>query len=317
MVRPHLRRGSTVGTDIAGDGQEHRVGLAWGLVGAFVSALAYGAATVLQAIGAGRTADSGAAVDPRLLIRVLASLPFVAGLGLDVVGLVANLVALQELPLFAVQSIINTSLAVTALLAVPLLKVHLGRSDWLAIGVVVAGLVLVGISAGHESPVHIGRGVHWLIFAAIMVLIAAASLVIWRFGGSPAVLGAFAGSLFGAFAICVRILPDLNFGTLLSDPATYAGVIGALTGFLFFTTALQRGSVTLATAMLVVGETALPALLGVLVFHDHTRPGFAWVAVLGFLCAVGGAVSLSRFGEAGPAHATGTDDPSDEATAEG
>jgi hypothetical protein len=57
----------------------------------------------------------------------------------------------------------------------------------------------------------------------------------------------------------------------------------------------------------VVGETGLPALLGFTLFHDHTRHGFVPVAVIGFLCAVGGAVALSRFGEAGaPESASGT-----------
>lgn len=278
------------------------MGLAWGLIGAFVSALAYGAATVLQAIGAGRTKDTGGAgVDPRLLIRVLSQLPFVLGLGLDVVGLAANLVALRELPLFAVQAIVNCSLAVTALLAVPVLKVRLGRGDRIAVGAVVAGLVLVGVSAGKEQPVHTGRALHWGVLAAVLVLIAAALVVILKLGGNSVVLGAFAGSLFGAFAICVRILPDLSPSKLIGDPAFYALLAASVTGFLFFTTALQRGSVTLATAMLVVGETVVPALLGVTLFHDHTKPGFVPVAVIGFLCAVGGAVTLSRFGEAQPA----------------
>lgn len=278
--------------------------LAWGLLGAFVAALAYGMATVFQAIGAGDTVDSGEGVDPRLLYRVLASLPFVIGLGFDTVGLVANLAALRELPLFAVQSIVNTSLAVTALVAVPMLKVRLGRNDWIAIGVVLLGLIMVGVSAGKGAPTHTGRGLHWIILGAVLVLIGAAFLAIWRFGGNPAVLGAFAGSLFGAFAVCVRILPDLKPSALVTDPAFYALIIGAVTGFLFFTTALQRGSVTLATAMLVVGETALPALLGVVLFHDHTRSGYQPVATIGFLCAVGGAIALSRFGEAAPAHGT-------------
>lgn len=275
------------------------MGLAWGLVGAFVSALAYGTATVFQAVGAARTKDTGGAgVDPRLLIRVLSQLPFVAGLGLDVIGLVANLVALEKLPLFAVQAIVNCSLAVTALLSVPLLKARLGRTDWIAVGVVMVGLVLVAISAGKEEPVHTGRALHWGVLVAVLVLIAAALIVIWKLGGNSVVLGAFAGSLFGAFAICVRILPDLHPSALIGDPAFYALLAASLTGFLFFTTALQRGSVTLATAMLVVGETAVPALLGITLFHDHTRPGFVPVAVIGFLCAVGGALSLSRFGEA-------------------
>lgn len=275
------------------------MGLAWGLAGAFVSALAYGTATVLQAIGAGRTKDTaGAGVDPRLLIRVLSQLPFVAGLGLDIVGLAANLVALEKLPLFAVQAIVNCSLAVTALLAVPLLKARLGRNDRIAVTAVVLGLVLVGVSAGTEDPIHTSRALHWGVLVAVLVLIAASAAVSWKLGGNSVVLGAFAGSLFGAFAICVRILPDLHPSALVTDPALYAGIIASITAFLFFTTALQRGSVTLATAMLVVGETGIPALLGITMFHDHTRPGFVPVAVVGFVCAVGGAVALSRFGEA-------------------
>jgi hypothetical protein len=51
----------------------------------------------------------------------------------------------------------------------------------------------------------------------------------------------------------------------------------------------------------VVGETAIPAVVGILVLGDHTRPGFAPVAVLGFLLAVAGALALSRFGEPGAA----------------
>jgi drug/metabolite transporter (DMT)-like permease len=283
------------------------VGLAWGLAGAFAAAVTYGAATVFQAIGAGRTADSGdgTSVDPRLLIRVLSSLPFVLGLGLDVLAFGANLVALRALPLFAVQAIINTSLAVTALLAVPLLKAKLRRNDWIAVAVVVLGLILVGVSAGKESPTHTGRTLHWIMLGSVIVLIAAGFVANRRMNGNPAVLGAFAGSLFGAFAICVRILPDLHPLVLLKDPALYALALASITGFLFFTTALQRGSVTLATAMLVVGETAVPALLGVVLFHDHTKHGYAPVAVIGFLCAVGGALALSRFGEAAPAHGTG------------
>ena len=292
------------------------MGVAWALTAAFISAVAYGCATVLQAVGAGRTEDTGGTgVDPRLLIRVLQSVPFVAGLGLDLVGLATNLVALENLPLFAVQAIINCSLAVTALLAVPVLDVRLGRNDWFAIGFVCVGLVLVGVSAGHEQPTRAGRGLHWIVLAAVLTLVVASFVVIWRFGGNSIVLGGFAGSLFGAFAICVRILPDLHPAVLLRDPALYAGVIASITGFLFFTTALQRGSVTLATATLVVGETGLPALLGVLVFHDRTRPGFVPVAVVGFLCAVGGAVALSRFGEADTPRPGGADGPDQDAAA--
>lgn len=71
---------------------------------------------------------------------------------------------------------------------------------------------------------------------------------------------------------------------------------------MLLTTALQRGSVTTATAGLVIGETLGPAAVGVVWLGDRTRDGLEWLAVLGFLVAVAGALALARFGEA-PAEA--------------
>jgi hypothetical protein len=80
----------------------------------------------------------------------------------------------------------------------------------------------------------------------------------------------------------------------------YLLVAGGLLGFLLYTTALQRGSVTTATAAMVLGETAAPAGVGLMVLRDSARPGFASVAVFGFVLAVAGALSLARFGELQP-----------------
>lgn len=66
---------------------------------------------------------------------------------------------------------------------------------------------------------------------------------------------------------------------------------------LFYATALQRGSVTTSTAMMVLGETVFPSLVGVLVLGDRTRPGFVVVALAGFVLAVAAALALARFGE--------------------
>ena len=58
---------------------------------------------------------------------------------------------------------------------------------------------------------------------------------------------------------------------------------------------MQHGSVTLATATLVVTQTTVPAVLGLLLLGDGVRPGTAPLAVVGFLLAIGGAVALARF----------------------
>jgi hypothetical protein len=56
--------------------------------------------------------------------------------------------------------------------------------------------------------------------------------------------------------------------------------------------------VTVATAAVVLAETAPPAVVGLLLLGDSTRHGLEGVAVLGFVLAVFCAVALARFGEA-------------------
>jgi drug/metabolite transporter (DMT)-like permease len=241
-------------------------------------------------------------VNPKLLVRVMGSLPFVGGLALDSIGLAFNLFALRTLTLFTVQAVVNANLAVTAVAAVVLLRVRLSRRDRLSVAVVVCGLVLLCLAAGHE-----GRGAfdlsHRVGLLIAVVVLAGASLAIGNLyrKSHPAILGALAGFLFGLFGISVRVLPSLSPAHLLTDPATYAAVVSSVTGFLFFATALQRGSVTAATAALVIGETAVPSLVGLALLGDATRPGYAPIGIVGFLLAVGGALSLSRYGEIGEA----------------
>jgi uncharacterized membrane protein len=99
-------------------------------------------------------------------------------------------------------------------------------------------------------------------------------------------------------AVAARILPGpLTVHSLLTAPATYALLVAAGVSLLTYPTALQRGSVTLATGPLVVLETVAPALVGLLLLGDAPRPGWGSVAVAGFVLAVAGAVSLARHGE--------------------
>src|SRR5690348_1391611 len=100
------------------------VSVSWGLAGACAAALAYGVATVLQAIGA-RQADRASGPDARLALRLMRSAPYVGGLLLDGIGFALSLAALRSQPLFTVQAIVSSSLAVTALLAVVVLQARL------------------------------------------------------------------------------------------------------------------------------------------------------------------------------------------------
>jgi hypothetical protein len=79
-------------------------------------------------------------------------------------------------------------------------------------------------------------------------------------------------------------------------------VAAGIVSFVFYATALEGGSVTVATSAVVLAETLPPAVVGVLFLGDTTRPGLTPVAAVGFGLAVASAVLLARFGEAEHPH---------------
>jgi len=107
-----------------------------GLLGALLAALAYGAATVLQAVGVRRVA----ALPPGTALRDRARTgwPYAVGLALDALGFLASVAALRTLPLFLVESAVASSVAVTAVLSVVVLGVRLRTAEVVALMVVVA-----------------------------------------------------------------------------------------------------------------------------------------------------------------------------------
>ncbi len=280
------------------------------LVAAVVAALCYGIAAVMQAVAvraASRgTADDGQAgtalgsVDPGLVVRMLRQWRFVASLGLDLIGFVAQLVALRRLPLFAVQAMVAGSLAVTAVLAAWLINVELAWREWLAVAGVVVGVGLLGASAGAEGATAVSGQFKLALILAVAGVAVAGVLAsrLSRPARTPA-LGAVAGLGYGVVAVAARVLPGYSPAELIRDPAAYAVVVGGVVSFMLYATALENGSVTVATAAVVLAETAPAALIGILFLGDHTRPGLALVASAAFVLAVTCAVLLARFGEAG------------------
>jgi drug/metabolite transporter (DMT)-like permease len=227
---------------------------------------------------------------------------------LDGLGFVFQIAALRSLPIYAVGAALASSLAVTAVVAARLLGTRLSGTEWAAVGVVCAGLAMLGLASGAEGHQDGSMALKWAMLAtAVAVLLL--GLVGGRLPerGRALTLGLGAGFGFGVVEVSVRLIDSLSPSALVGNPATYALLVGGGAAFLLLTTALQRGSVTTATAGLVIGETIGPAVVGVVWLGDRTRDGLEWLAVLGFLVAVAGALALARFGEA-PASGGGAGD---------
>jgi len=113
------------------------------------------------------------------------------------------------------------------------------------------------------------------------------------------VLGACAGLGYAVLAVSARILPGFSAAQLVRSPAAYTLAAAGIVSFMLYATALEGGSVTVATSAVVLVETVPPAIVGVMFLGDTTRHGLTAVAVSGFIIAVASAVALARFGEAG------------------
>jgi drug/metabolite transporter (DMT)-like permease len=270
------------------------------MLSAVFSAVCYGVASTMQAAAARAERDDRHGIDPRLFFRLLRRWRYLAGLGLDVVGLAAQIGALRSLPLFLVQATQSAAIPVTAVLSTIWFGTRLRHVEWIAVFVVCGGLSLLGLSAQSEGAGHASLGFHagLLVFGALLVFLGLAAGRM-RNSARSAMLGLISGFGFGAIGIAIRVLPDLSIPTLVRDPATYTVLVAGFVGGWFYAAALQRGGVVAATAMMLIGETVPPALIGVLLLGDHARPGWTPVAVAGFVIAIGGALALARFGEVG------------------
>ncbi|AKC39126.1 Putative integral membrane protein [Mycolicibacterium phlei] len=277
-----------------------------GIAAAVLACLGYGTASVLQGYGARQSATnvhgrSGNGA-PSLSSTIAAMLTpaFIAGMVLDLVGFAGTLVSARLIPLFLSQTIMSANLAVTAVLGIAVLGVRLQRRDWLAISAVLLSLCVLALTAGPRGEDFATPSVHWgVLIASVAVLLTGLGLI--RVLGSRAAItaGLLAGILYGAMSVAVRVLDGLDplrVKVLLSDPVAYAVILAGVGGFYLFTVALQVGSVNGAAAALVVGETVVPGVTGVLLLGDGARPGLGWLVAVAFVVAVVSAVSVAAFG---------------------
>ncbi len=268
--------------------------MGWGLLFAFLAAVCTAGATILQAVGA-RHARHFRTVDPRLLLSVIRSLPYVLGLVLLTMSFVLTLVALQSTALFVVQALAAASIAGIAAVSAVLFRTRLHGVEWAAVAAVCAGVVILVFTQQSSTATTLPPIGAWAMLIAAGG-ISVVALTATRLFSGAAMPGLFAGLAFGDAAVASRVVAKLDgsLSSLLASPATYAIVIAGLIGTLLYATALQRGSVTAVFGVSTVGQTIGPAVTGWVLLGDTVHPGTAPVAAVGFGLALVGALVLGR-----------------------
>lgn len=275
------------------------------LLGAFLAAIAYGAATIFQAIGVRQLADLPA--DPGWRARLPGGSLYVCGLLVDLLGFILSAAALRRLPLFLVESAVASSVAITAVLAVFFLDIRLQRAEVIALCGVGVGLVLLAISAKEGLPRHVGHLAGWLLLLAAVFVTLLLALG-WRVVPDPAmsavVLAVAAGAGFGMMGVAARILtiPD-QWWRIVTAPTLWALVANGVLASIAYGVALSRGRTTTVAAVSFAAETVLPAIIGLTLLGDGVRHHLWVVATVGFVVTLGSCIALARRAdpEPGPA----------------
>ncbi|MCZ4500117.1 MAG: hypothetical protein JWQ74_2672 [Marmoricola sp.] len=221
------------------------------------------------------------------------SAPMLGVLVAYLVGWLLHLVAIAELPLYLAQVGVGASLVVTALIASFVMGEPLRAEHWAAVAAMVGGLGVLALAAGDIGKSAFNDGTTIALYA-LLVVVAVLGWLTWRWRHpmSGVVIGTLAGVAYGASPIATRALVDFSWEPDTLATAVSIGLFGAL-GFVLYSIALGRASVTAATSPQILLQTVIPAAVGITLFNDEVRDGW-WPFALGaFVVSVVASVVLS------------------------
>ena len=202
---------------------------------------------------------------PIASLRLLAaSRRWLAGFLVGLVGWALYIGALKLAPLSLVQAVSAGGLGLLALLQRP------SRREWWAVGVAMAGLVLLAVSlAGRTIPGTIPATAAFVIWASVFALAAVAVVGSARLGiPAAAALGAAAGILYATGDVATK-------EAVVTASLVLVPVVLAAHGLAFVSLQLgfQRGGVLVTVGLATLLTNALPILAGTALFHEKLPAG--------------------------------------------
>lgn len=202
------------------------------------------------------------------------------------VGWGLHLIAIQRLPLYLAQVGVGTSLIVSALIASFVMGESLRRVHWTAIFAMVGGLGILALSSGDVGTSHFTDGTTIALYS-VLVITGVLGWLAWRWKHplSGILLAVLSGIAYGASPIATRALVDFHFDLNTYATAISIGLFGSI-GFVLYSLAFQRTSITAATAPQTLLQTAIPAAVGIALFNDQVRSGWWMPGAAAFAIAM-------------------------------
>lgn len=236
--------------------------------------------------------------DLGIFIRLLRQWPYAAGLFLDLLAGIGVLIAVNRLPLFAVQAIIACSVVLTALLERVFLHRQLRWQTYAAAVVVLVGLFGVALAAHTENTAVVSTPTRNMIAVLPLVLVAIGAMAMRvRHKAGAFILAGLSGCAFGGDSIAGRVIVYPHpVWYVAANPLFWAVIAYGVVGLVLFTAALQRTLATVVNGVMTSMQTIVPLVVGIAILGDTARGGLWFPLWAGCLLVTTGCVYIAYTG---------------------
>ena len=274
------------------------------IVFAILATACFQSGLVLQKVGADRLPRLGLSVrQGSVYLAFMRSPIWLAGIAIQTVGWVLMLKALANAPVSVIQPVLGFGLALLALFSAAFLNERLSRLESGGLVLMVAGLVLLGVSAARQE---VGGAVALAPLLAVSLVFASGLGAAFPLGRSgqvplPVVLGFGAGILIGLAALYTKgLFLTLDAGLPLLAWLVFLPLMMAanICGLWVMQAGFQQGRALIVGAVSAV-TTKVVAIVGGMTTLGELLPEdrvFAVARVAGFVLILLGTAMLARFG---------------------
>jgi hypothetical protein len=237
---------------------------------------------------------------PLATAKALFSSPlFTVGWVIGAGAWVFHVAAMSIAPLSLVQAVLAGGMVLLAIMAEQMLGCHIGRRQWLGLGLTAFGLMLLGFTLPITHGAHSQFSIPGMIGFEAVLIAAGALLILGPSMGAPQehhgyMLGAASGILFGVSDVAIKAISGMvgTSGALgLLSPWTLVCVCASVAAFYASAKGLQDGDAVPVIAVTGTAANVAGIVGGFIVFGDPLpgSPVPMIVQCLAFALVVGAA----------------------------
>lgn len=218
---------------------------------------------------------------------------FAIGMAIAAGAWVFHVGAMAMAPLSMVQAVLAGGMVLLAVMAERMFGLHIGRRQWIGLGLTATGLVLLGVTLPAVHGAHSRFSVPGMIAFETGLIAAGTLLIMAPRIGAPSkhhgfMLGAAAGILFGVSDIAIKAISGEigAHGVLgLMTPWTVVTLVASVAAFYASAKGLQDGDAVPVIAVTGTAANVSGIIGGIIVFGDplSANPAALGIEVLAFV----------------------------------